>query len=274
MDENAEKKFSFPNSDQKIPGVTNARNLNPYIPSSDEIREAIERKKAEAKRPTVNILDAMAQEKPVETGERTIRTYQADIADAIKNDNVSMIKIAMSEKNRQDKRTAFDQTVIGSRNISNTTIIAGLAVLVLLVVSGIGAYLIFRSDSLEPVVSQNQPVSAPIVYTEGQIPISIDGRDNDDIERLVVREREAEFQYGDLKSLILTTGTGTSTRAATTEEFFAVTASRVSGSLVRALSPNFLLGIYAYSPQETFLVFNTTFYDGAFAGMLEWESSM
>ncbi len=270
---NPQSKYSFPNSDQNIPGASNERNLNPYIPSPDEIRDAMERKRAEEQKPVVHIFDALRQEKQEEGGERRIRTYQADIADSIKNDNVSMIKIAMSEKNRQDQRGTLDQA-IESRKISSFVLFGGIAVFFLLILIGVGVYLMLGIEKLTPLQIQNQQSMEPLIYTEDQVQISIDDRERDDIISLVKKGKDSDVEYGDTRRLSMTTGLGTSTRFITTAEFFGVLRARASDALIRSLDPNFLLGVYAFSPPDLFLIFRTNFYDGSFASMLEWEASI
>jgi hypothetical protein len=107
MDPNIKKTFSFPNSDQyreqTIPGAGGSRidsGINSGIPKKDDGLPTA--------RKTVNIMDALADSKKDEGDAQTVRTYQSDIADTIKNDNVSMIKVALSEKKRQERRGSLD----------------------------------------------------------------------------------------------------------------------------------------------------------------------
>ena len=52
---------------------------------------------------TVTLTDALAQGPKTEEKTGTVRTFQSDIAGTVQTDNVSMIKMAMAEKARQEQ---------------------------------------------------------------------------------------------------------------------------------------------------------------------------
>lgn len=265
--DNAPKKFSFPNSDQNIPGVSGQRTSMDGRPVT--LTNGTEQQN-DSGRPVVHILDALNQQPTNSDGEKTIRTYQADIADAIRNDNVSMIKVALAEKKRQEKRGSFDETVLGEKKSRLMYIVAG-TVAVIVLVGLAGAFVFFGAQKAEEVFTQNTPPES-IIFTESRIGINVDGRDGDDLSRLVKREKDEKLPLGEMKEIVLVTGT--SSRPILTQEFFDITNSRVPDTLNRSLSDQFMLGIYSFSPYDTFAIFKVGFYDNAFAGMLEWEDSL
>lgn len=263
-DNSLEKKFSFPNADQYIPGAT-----GPLRPAENQTNIG--------PRKTVNIMDALSESHKRPDGTDgfdtpNIRTYQGDVAGAIKNDNVSMIKIALAEKKRQDEK-AGASLLDSSFQPDNTklyVIIGGL--IALLVIGGlVGGFFFLRAQSTkEQVIIEEQKVPQ-LVYTEVSSNLDIDGKDSNDILRLLQLEKNALMDLGTMKAVILTTGQGTSTRPITTKEFFSALGTRAPYGLTGALSPNFTLGVYAYNPREMFALFKVNTYDAAFAGMLEWE---
>lgn len=258
MDPELEKKFSFPNSDRYDPNAKQqAQDLN-------------------QPRPVVHITDALNIVPKKESGvEPNIRTFQADIADAIKNDNVSMIQMALSEKKRQEKRGNFEQAVeIKKNNNLFYTASIGIAILILIVFSGFIFYITSGSKSSTNTVATNSQITEPLIYTEESIALNTNNRDSADIESLIRKEKEVKLELGNMKSILLTSGSGTSTQLLNTGDFLTLMRARVSDSLIRALDDNFLLGIYSFNPYDTFMVFRINSYDNAFAGMLQWENSM
>jgi hypothetical protein len=251
MDE-SEKKYSYPNSDQTIAGV-------------DDVKNQVVQPK-----PVVHILDALTNIRK-EDDVRNIRTYQEDITDAIKNDNVSMIKIALAEKKRQDNQNTYNIEVKDKADIRKYILIGGIVVVTIIIILS----LLYMSLSNNVVPGMTQATqNQSLIYTESSIVFSADKRDVDDISRLIKKERDIKLKLGDMKEIILTLSSGTSTRKITTEDFFRITESRTPESLVRSLEPDFMLGAYSFTPHDLFAVFRVNTYDTAFAGMLQWEPSI
>lgn len=255
MEPTPDKRFSFPNADQPITGVTDANRPQ---------EEAVP-----VRRPTVNIFDALKSQKTEDDSTQNIRTYQEDIASAIKSDNVSMIKVALAEKKRQERQgSAID---LEEKDPTKKYIMFGvIAVVLIIFIAGI-SLLVFNSLSATD-EQAGQTVFAPLLYTEKRVAISIDDRDNGDITRLVKRElNDPDLELGQMKGLVLVSGVGTSTHEVSTSDFFAQLQSRAPDSLIRSLNARFLLGIYSFSPNDFFILVPVDSYDSAFAGMLQWE---
>ncbi len=267
MDSDLKRNFSYPNADrnmdqQENSGATRATNSDVLLTDSSE----------PTARRTVNIMDALANAKSDTGDAQTVRTYQSDIANTIKNDNVSMIKVALSEKKRQERRGALDNTLEDSHK--NTYIIIGL-VFSLIVITGLVAGFIFlRSQSSnQPLTTEQQKVE-PLLYTELVSVLNIGQIDATAVFSLIEKDREALMELGDTKSIVFTVGSSTEERPLTTIEFFNLIQSRAPDILQRSLDPKFLLGIYGVNPRDVFAVFKVTSYDSAFAGMLEWEPNI
>ncbi|MBU3668950.1 MAG: hypothetical protein FGM57_03205 [Candidatus Taylorbacteria bacterium] len=257
VDDNLKQKFSFPNSDR-------------YTANQKEQESELQRP-----RPVVHITDALNIEKKDDGDARTIRTFQADIADAIKNDNVSMIKVALAEKKRQETRGNFDSTLETKKN-DTVFYMASIGVAIVVVI-GFILFVAFGTspDAQQPSAPGQTNTSQLIIYTEFSTVIDTNNRDANDIERLVTRIKDEKFDLGAMKEIVLTKGAGAETQKITTEDFFELIGARASDSLVRALDSNFLMGTYSFSsPYDTYLIFKVNSYDNAFAGMLNWENSM
>jgi hypothetical protein len=263
MDPNAPRKYSFPNVDQNIPGVSGSDR-----PEDDS--QIIKPKRV------INIMEALSTESKDNEGEaQTIKTYQGDIASAIKNDNVSMIKIALAEKRRQDTRGgggSLDGTLNSSSNNNKYLIVFGI--MAVFIVGGLLAgYLFLQSQSSQKQAVVQNTVQ-PILYTEEISNINIDGKDLNQVLKAIDQEKNGVMDTGTMKAIYLTSGVGTSTQSLTTQDFFSILQTRVPDGLIRVLDPNFLFGVYAYTPREMFAIFKVSSYDTAFANMLQWEPNI
>lgn len=259
MEPTEDKRFSFPNADRAIPGISGEGSPQPEndVP---------------VRRPTVNIIDALRNQKKNDESTENIRTFQEDIASAIKSDNVSMIKVALAEKKRQESQN----TLIDKEAVDQTKKYVIFGVIGLVIVLCIIGAALFTVRSLSQINEpQEQATLQPLMYTEKRVAIAIDDQDNSDITKKVKRElNDPDLELGQMKGFVFTLGTGTSTREASTPEFFEQLQSHASEDLIRALSPRFLLGIYSFNPNDFFMLIPVTSYDAAFAGMLQWEPDM
>lgn len=261
MDPNIKRTFSYPNADQYTNQPISETN------SENENAEGLPQR-----RRTVNIMDVLANSNKDNGDIQTVRTYQSDIANTIKNDNVSMIKVALSEKKRQERRGQLDNTLEDTNK--NLYILIGSIVSFLVIAGLIAGFIYLQAERNRQVVQTEQQKVQPILFTETTSVLNIDQIDIGDLFKIIEKDKEAVMELGDMKSIVLTVGSSTQERQLTTEEFFTILNSRAPNGLVRSLDPNFLLGVYAFTPREMFAVFKVNSYDAAFAGMFEWEPSI
>lgn len=93
------------------------------------------------------------------------------------------------------------------------------------------------------------------------------------------REREAALALSSFTLVTLTkpaqsAGGETAPRALTASEFLALLDTSARGDLVRALTPEFALGIRGLPTNRAFLIFKTNYYQTVLAGMLAWEETL
>ena len=213
MDPNLKRNFSYPNADQY--------NDQAAAESNAEKGES----RLQQARKTVNIMEVMANKESSDGDAQTVRTYQSDIASTIKNDNVSMIKIALSEKKRQEKRGAFDSTLADTGN-KNLYIVIG-SVFAFLVIAGlIAGYIYLQSERNKVVIQAEQQKVQPLLYTETVSLLNIEQINLADLFKIIERDKEAVMELGDMKAVVLTVGSSTEERALTSAEFFTLINSR------------------------------------------------
>ncbi|MEN9649178.1 MAG: hypothetical protein RL094_145 [Candidatus Parcubacteria bacterium] len=245
--------FSYPNSDRPLP-------------SSES---------TPAPKPIVHLQDALTQTSELNTGTtRNIKTFQSDVANAVKQDNVSMIKIALAEKKRQDKQGTYEDIAVTSQG-SKVLIVSVVAFVALLVI--VGSFFIFFNQSTKKETPQTVVQSKAqlnIFDAEEQIPFDVEGRDLTTIESFVQKQKTVKIELGSIQQIefIAKNTTGVSADI-TSREFLNVISARVPDMLLRALKDDFMFGIYSLTPRDSFAIFkiDSNSYDNAYAGMLAWE---
>ncbi len=277
-------KFSYPNAGQDTPGITDSSkpkdlptegptsssNNFSNTPGSPNIYDANGAPVLGARK-SVNIFEALESQKREDKSLARIKTYQEDIADAMKHDNLSMIQVAMAEKKRQEREGSIPSAP--SEQKSKKPIIIGAVSFIAVIILGMG-YFMFQSYLSTKTIAEDQAVQAALLYTEEKVSINIYQKDSDDITRLIKREVDAPLEFGTMKALAITNGIGTSTKEVSIEDFLTALGARSSSSLIRSFDPQFLLGMYSFTPKDFFILIKVNSYDSAFAGMLQWEPDM
>ncbi|HEY4511519.1 MAG TPA: hypothetical protein VJH55_01630 [Candidatus Paceibacterota bacterium] len=201
---------------------------------------------------------------------RPLRTFEGDVADAVKNKNASVVKIAVAEsvKKQKSQETLEPPTPV-FKNLA-------IFLMSLLMVGG-GGYLVYTFYYVPKTVA---PATREFA-----------------VESLVVPDTQKEFPVsaanaGTIGQAILDTKTGMNkTLHAVTELYFTQTQNSVKSLIessifvnllspnipspfVRSLSPRFMFGFHEFNGTHPFLILKTTFYQSAFAGMLKWEETV
>lgn len=218
---------------------------------------------------TVKLTDALAQNKDLNQKTNTVRTFQTDIAGTVKSDNVSMIKMALAEKSRQEREGSSLANVDIKYPIKKAYIWALIGIIV--VAGGVGfVYWFFNRPPAETIERKIAPQEPEIIYSETQAVININDKPSSVIIEELKKEVSAKLDLGTIKRVMLTAGTS-STRSIETSEFFNVIRSNAPNSLIRSLESYFVLGAYSFAPHDAFLIFKIKSYDDAFSAMLQWE---
>ena len=256
------KKYSYPNADRS--------------PSDQYVTE-----ESVPTRPTIHLSDAIQQKHDIATGEvvKNIRTFQSDVADAVHSDNISMIKIALAEKKRKDRQGTFDEVLTVSHHSRRILLIlAGIAVLT---VVGLSLYAAFGNSSRErasvtdaQTSNSSDSSTGILLQAEKNTHFDVTGKFPDQIAKLVQDEKTVDLPLGSVTRLILTATSGSTTTPLDSNKFLTALRSRTSDSLLRSINDEFILGVYARTPDDSFLLFSIRSYDNAYAGMLEWEPYM
>jgi len=207
---------------------------------------------------------------------KTLRTYTSDMADAIRTNETSVIKIALAEKEKREQEMMYQQAE-GTKTSKVVLIVGGV---ILIIAALVGSYFLFQKK-------KDRETPAPVVSTIDTF-ITYDAYSYLDVTNAtnvnellgIMRTNESEYS-GLIKALFLTKKIGETNELTTAKNFFSIIKSSAPSSLIRSLADNYLLGKYSNqdsaSPndqQAMFLIFQVSDYNQVYASMLEWERTM
>jgi len=198
-----------------------------------------------------------------------LRTFKEDIADAVKKDNVSVVK--MAESKRRDRSAEF-QEATSLRSPKNLRyILMSLALLIIILL--VGGYFFFFYKAI-PAVNAPNIVASDIISSDENNTINIGGLTSTAIFNAISNEKRGQLPLGTIEKVTFTVPNGTSTTAANTQQFITALDTQIPFGLLRALDPQFFFGFHSYSDNEPLLILTTNDYGSAYAGMLQWEPDM
>jgi hypothetical protein len=212
---------------------------------------------------------------------RQIRTYQGDVADALKNQGESVMSIRRAELVKRGDGDEFAQRPTPQEEIEkgsrNKIILLIIGTILLLALGGLGvwyAYNGYKAKTALPVV-----VVTPnaFISTDSSVDVDASGLARDTFISAFNDLKNGDIKNASIKQIQLRRGIATTTLS-TTAEFLNIINTKAPSSLVRAFNPLFMLGVIgdtdASSTPHTFVLVKLDSYENTFPRMLSWEQDM
>lgn len=202
----------------------------------------------------------------------SLRSYQGDMAEFIKNKNESVISIAVKEKERKEERlempekekpAAFPKPAKAGFKVN----FAVLALSLLLIGGGLlASYFVYQ-------FWQNRSLPATVVLKEKILPY------NHSIDLKEVSRANFESQFRAIAAesgiTVINLSDERSVSLKKSRDFFNALKTPIRPELDRTLRDDFVLGLVSQSSQSSaFLIITVNDFGQAFSGMLDWESSL
>jgi len=207
---------------------------------------------------------------------KVLRTYTSDMADAIRENEVSVIKIAMAEKEKRDREEIY----IKAKGTNFSKILLFFGGVILIVVAIIGSIYLFKKIKENP---------QPVIVDKFETFISYDLKSDIDVTKatnintlLEIIETNQQKIVKQIEVFYLTKKTNEVIETFDLKDFLSLIQTTIPEALVRSLSSKYLIGKYSnlnFSTDENnksslFLILETTDYNQAYASMLEWEGTL
>lgn len=202
---------------------------------------------------------------------KVLRTYTSDMADAIRDNEASVIKIALAEKDKREREAVYEQAS-GTTTSKIFYVIGGI---ILIIIAVIGSYVLLQkkkiNDTPKPVIEN---IDTFISY-DSQAHIEVtSATDAKDLLKLINDDKTKNS--GLIKSFFLEKKINEVTQLITSGDLFTLIDSTIPNALTRSLSNNFLIGKFFKkdNTSDLFLVFQVNNYNQAYASTLEWERTL
>ena len=207
---------------------------------------------------------------------KQIRTFEGDVAEAIKNQNESLISIQRAEEKKREAMGVF--TPGSSRDESHATnwrpLFFSIFTIIFIVGGGYGAYYAWNTYSEK---TAPPPINTPINQFIGatnvvNVDASVLGRQA--TIDFVRDARAIDRGATSLEQIELKRGGEPASELLATADFLTRLDSHAPKPLVRSFNPLFMFGILGSNPAHTILLIKLDSFENAFPGMLDWEPRM
>ncbi len=208
---------------------------------------------------------------------KRLRTYKEDVAEALKREKTSVVKMVIDEQRRKEGLAPIAQT-----SSKKNAVFVWLGLILLILGAGTIAlvYVFKKQDQTAVTLSGGKIIS--LVFAENEKKISITDTPADRLGKIIKLEvSSADIRLDTILNLRFTeAGAVTDSRGEPIE--MDVNAGKFLGALqidlppvlLRSLTGEFMVGVHAWNGNQAFIILKNNFYENAFAGMLRWEETM
>lgn len=201
---------------------------------------------------------------------KTIRTYMTDMADTVRANEISVIKVALAEQNKHE-REDLNRKIEGTPIKKIFWFIGGL---ILIAGAIYGVYFLnqqkIKIDTPAPVIRETS-----IISYDGTTPVLITGSEilTDKINA-AKKETAANNKTGAINFISLSSEINGVKESILVKNLFSSLGFTAPSSLVRSLSDSYMVGTYSNGNPKLFIILQTQNYESTYAGMLDWEKTL
>lgn len=202
---------------------------------------------------------------------KVLRTFESDIASAVKSGTGSALKIALAEQQKLQGKT--DEQKIEKRSVFFVV----LSVFFLLAAAGAGVYVAYKKNERVALDLSNQTklVKHPFLNGDRLTTTTLDKiLPSSGIRPSLAKTVGSDELSSNTIKIILVEKPAEGTTPASyvkTADLLKKLAPHIPDQLVRTLDPTFALGMYQSDKIEPFIVLKTNSFQYAYSGMLTWE---
>lgn len=216
------------------------------------------------------------QNTPEKNKKTLLHTYLSDMADVVRENKISVTKIALAEQKARERGDYYNRNVEKPKK-KFIYVLSGIIILVLAV--GISYFSIKKSNKIS---------IPPKIVEESNSLISFDSKTTIDVTTATNKNDMVSFIKPEIKSdeipqtikeiILIQKNSEGSSEKINLSNLLSLLNVTAPGSLLRSFSDSYMLGTYAtksaYDRSHLFLIIKVNDYNQAYAGMLEWEKTM
>lgn len=203
---------------------------------------------------------------------RVLRTYTSDMADAVRENEASVIKIALAEKDKREREKIYKEAD-GTKSSKIFFILGGIFLIVAAIVGS--TFLLSKKEKTSIPVVKN--TNTFIVHDSYLFEDLTDLSKPEDLFAKI--NQVSETTPGTVRAIFLSKMVNEISKDLTTSDFISQFGINAPGALTRSLTNKYLLGQYFEKDSsgrkiKYFLIFETNNYNQAYASLLSWETTM
>ncbi|MBI2109023.1 MAG: hypothetical protein HYT93_02460 [Parcubacteria group bacterium] len=207
-----------------------------------------------------------------------LRTYKSDVAESMKSGKQSLARMVVAESARRDSSGATIPPQEKRNIFSLKNIAMGGGIVLFIIAMTVVALLFIGKKETETRVVQVAPLWTPI-FTEVDSKITLSNITEQEIKAGVARAWEqATIPINSVLHVAfvkqVTCIEGFCEAPVAISELLSALPNSIPPQLLRTLDDQFFFGFHSFKTTVPVLILQNRFYDGAFLGMLEWESFM
>lgn len=211
---------------------------------------------------------------------KTVRTYLTDMADTVRANEISVIKVALAEQNKHEREDLY-RKIEGTPTKKIFWFIGG----VILIAGAIyGSTFLFEKKIEKEKPQIIEKVETIISYDEISDLDLVN--DEDLIDKLITNKKEKSKinKIDSVKFIQIKKDSGGAKESILVSEIFSKLKFTSPSSMVRALTDSYMFGTYTKNASgstgigdslpKLFMIFQNKDYGYSYAGMLEWEKTI
>lgn len=199
---------------------------------------------------------------------KALRTFAGDVEEALGKTKSSAATIMLAEEKRREERPELApvrREVTGEKN--RLFLVLG-TILLFLAISVIGGVYYLKTN--EKVVV-NVKDKALVNFTK-ESDIAVTGLSRDQLVAKIGTEKDI-FKMPANSILYINTADNLS-KPISAETLFTTLSSKIPSDLARSFDGKYMIGVYSFDSNDTFIIIKTNDYQIAYSGMLKWEKDL
>ncbi|MBX4195917.1 hypothetical protein KW796_03135, partial [Candidatus Parcubacteria bacterium] len=209
--------------------------------------------------------------KPEESHLKQIRTYEGDVAEAIKNQGESVVSIQQAEEARRKAAGFMQNPAVDSESHA---LLYAVLTLVLVALGAFGIWYAYKTYQEKTAPPQTSTPINQLIAASSLSKIDASTLSRQTLIEKINKEKEKDRSASAVEQIELYRNTGAAAELLTTSEFLTRLGSHAPSALVRALNPIFMLGVIGSDPPHTFMLIRVDSFVNAYPGMLQWEDRL
>jgi hypothetical protein len=210
-----------------------------------------------------------------EKNPKTLRTYLSDMADVVRENEISVIKVALEEQKARE-RGDYYLKIEESPKKKILFVVGGI--IIILIALAISYFAIEKAKEKNTPKEAIRQIEALISY-DYQAVIDLSNITNkSDLISLLDKELEKIASRESIKTIFLNQTINGNTTNVSLRSFLSLMKTSMPGQLSRSFKEEYMVGSYipisAYEKPHLFLIIGIKDYNQSYAGMLEWEKTM